>query len=70
MLCLAGFDGYFMRINSAWTRTLGFTQDELMARRSSSLRNRAIGTRMQFMSDDVDEMEASASSWDRRPLDY
>jgi PAS domain S-box-containing protein len=32
MLCLAGFDGYFKRINSAWTRTLGFTQDELMAR--------------------------------------
>ena len=32
MLCLAGFDGYFKRINDAWTRTLGFTQDELMAR--------------------------------------
>jgi len=32
MLCLAGFDGYFKRVNSAWTRTLGFTQDELMAR--------------------------------------
>lgn len=32
MLCLAGFDGYFKRINTAWTRTLGFTQAELMAR--------------------------------------
>ena len=32
MLCLAGFDGYFKRINPAWTQTLGFTQDELMAR--------------------------------------
>lgn len=32
MLCVTGFDGYFKRINSAWTRTLGFTQDELMAR--------------------------------------
>jgi two-component system, NtrC family, sensor kinase len=32
MLCLAGFDGYFKRINSAWTRTLAFTQDELRAR--------------------------------------
>ena len=32
MLCVAGFDGFFKRINSAWTRTLGFTQEELLAR--------------------------------------
>jgi hypothetical protein len=25
---------------------------------------------MRFMNNDVDEIEASASSWDRRPLDY
>lgn len=32
MLCVAGYDGYFKRINPAWTETLGFTQAELMAR--------------------------------------
>jgi len=32
MLCVAGYDGYFKRLNPAWSRTLGFTQDELMAR--------------------------------------
>jgi PAS domain S-box-containing protein len=32
MLCIAGYDGYFKRLNPAWTQTLGFTQAELMAR--------------------------------------
>ena len=32
MLCVAGYDGYFKRLNAAWTRTLGFTHAELMAR--------------------------------------
>jgi len=32
MLCVAGYDGYFKRLNPAWTRTLGYTQAELMAR--------------------------------------
>lgn len=32
LLCLAGYDGYFKRLNPAWTETLGFTQSELMAR--------------------------------------
>lgn len=31
MLCFAGFDGYFRRLNSAWERALGYTRDELMA---------------------------------------
>jgi PAS domain S-box-containing protein len=30
-LCVAGFDGYFKRLNPAWTRTLGWTPDEMMA---------------------------------------
>jgi two-component system, sensor histidine kinase and response regulator len=31
LLCIAGFDGYFKRLNASWTRTLGFTEAELCA---------------------------------------
>ncbi len=33
-LCVAGFDGYFKRVNPSWSRTLGWTTEELMARPS------------------------------------
>jgi PAS domain S-box-containing protein len=33
MLCVLRFDGYFARLNPAWETTLGFTREELMARR-------------------------------------
>ncbi len=32
LLCIAGADGYFRRLNPAWHKTLGYTDDELRAR--------------------------------------
>lgn len=31
MLCLAGFDGYFKVLNPAWSKTLGWTTEELLS---------------------------------------
>src|SRR5262249_36525299 len=32
MLCIAGFDGYFKRLNPVWEQALGFTIEELMSK--------------------------------------
>jgi len=32
LLCVAGSDGYFKNVNPSWTRTLGFTAEELTGR--------------------------------------
>lgn len=33
MLCVAHFSGYFLKLSAAWERTLGFTREELQAKR-------------------------------------
>ena len=32
LFCIAGTDGFFRRLNPAWQKTLGYTEDELLAR--------------------------------------
>ncbi|MFO7998812.1 MAG: PAS domain S-box protein [Bacteroidales bacterium] len=32
MLCLAGFDGYFKKLNPSWERTLGYTSEQLLSK--------------------------------------
>jgi len=32
MMCVAGFDGFFKHLNPAWTRVLGWSEEELLAR--------------------------------------
>jgi two-component system cell cycle sensor histidine kinase/response regulator CckA len=36
-LCIAGFDGYFKQVNPAWSRLLGWTDEELLSKPYSEL---------------------------------
>lgn len=36
LFCIAGFDGYFRKVNSSVIRVLGYTEEELMSRKISS----------------------------------
>ena len=38
LLCIASFDGYFMRVNPAWERVLGFTDGGAVAQAVPRLR--------------------------------
>jgi len=51
MMCLAGFDGYFKRLNPAWEQTLGFTVKELLAKPFLNF----------IHSDDIDATNAKSS---------
>src|SRR5215831_13297245 len=31
LICVAGLDGYFKRVNKAWTDVLGYSKEELLA---------------------------------------
>ncbi|MGB3514443.1 MAG: PAS domain S-box protein, partial [Microcoleaceae cyanobacterium] len=31
MLCIANFEGYFVQVNPAWEKTLGYTQEEILS---------------------------------------
>ena len=30
LICVAGLDGYFKRVNKAWTDVLGYTKEEML----------------------------------------
>ena len=36
LLCIANFEGYFLRLNPAWERTLGIPREELLAKPGST----------------------------------
>jgi len=37
LLCVANTEGYFLRLNPAWERSLGYSREELMAKQFLTL---------------------------------
>lgn len=59
MLCIAGFDGYFKRVNQAWERTLGWTSEDMTTRPWSDF----------VHPDDLDATIAEAAKQTKRGLE-
>jgi diguanylate cyclase (GGDEF)-like protein/PAS domain S-box-containing protein len=57
LCCVAGFDGYFTRVNESWTRHLGYTESELLQRPYLDLCH----------PDDVDRMRAEMAGLSGEP---
>ncbi len=55
MLCVAGFDGYFKRLNPAWERVLGYTTEELLARPYMDFVHPDDRTQTTTVADDISE---------------
>ena len=67
MLCIANFEGYFVELNPAWSKTLGWTVEELCARSARHGQN-ALGLTDVMSLAGAWRLRAAAAAADVRPL--